>query len=157
MATATKEPTAKKAPAAREHAAPAASHVAAGRYIEAIGRRKTAIARVRLTKGDGKFIVNAAAAKEYFALPRLIIAALKPLTELKIEGAYDVSAQVKGGGIHAQAEAIRLGIARALAEQEPERKKLLRVSGFLTRDSRMVERKKYGLRKARRRPQWAKR
>jgi small subunit ribosomal protein S9 len=150
MATATKEPT-KKAPV---HESAGASKI---RYIEAIGRRKTAIARVRLTKGGGKFSVNEKAAKEYFALPRLIIVALAPLTELKVDSAYDVSAHVTGGGIHAQAEAIRLGIARALIEKEPERKKLLRVSGFLTRDSRMVERKKYGLKKARRRPQWAKR
>lgn len=145
MATVTKEPTKK-----------AAAH-SAGRYVEAIGRRKTAIARVRLTKGDGKFSINEKTPKEYFALPRLITVALMPLTELKVGGAYDVSAHVSGGGIHAQAEAIRLGIARALIEKEPERKKILRVSGFLTRDSRMVERKKYGLKKARRRPQWAKR
>ena len=148
--------SASTASAAATHAAAAHPAAPKNRYIEAIGRRKTAIARVRLTKGDGKFIVNGKAAKEYFMLPRLIINALRPLAELKIEG-YDVSAQVKGGGIHAQAEAIRLGIARAVAEKEPERKKLLRVSGFLTRDSRMVERKKYGLKKARRRPQWAKR
>jgi small subunit ribosomal protein S9 len=160
MATAIKEPTKKTAAAApAEHAAVhAATHPATkGRYIEAIGRRKTAIARVRLTKGDGKLIVNDKAAKEYFALPRLITVAIQPLTELKIVDSYDVSAHVSGGGIHAQAEAIRLGIARALVEGEPDRKKLLRVSGFLTRDSRMVERKKPGLLKARRRPQWAKR
>jgi small subunit ribosomal protein S9 len=140
MAPATKEPTKK-----------------AARYIEAIGRRKTAIARVRVSAGDGKVSVNGKAPKEYFTLPRLVAAALAPLVDLKIDGDYDVSAHVSGGGIHAQAEAIRLGIARAIIEREPERKKLLRVSGFLTRDSRMVERKKYGLLKARRRPQWAKR
>ena len=126
-------------------------------YTEAVGRRKTAIARVRLTKGDGKLVVNGKTAKDYFTLQRLVTSAVQPLTDLKINGDFDISAQVRGGGIHAQAEAIRLGIARALAEREPERKKLLRVSGFLTRDSRMVERKKYGLKKARRRPQWAKR
>ena len=155
MPTTTKTPT--KHPVAKpaaEHAAPA---VRAGRYIEAVGRRKTAIARVRISTGDGKVSVNGKAAKDYFALPRLVVAALAPLTDLKIESMYDMSAKVSGGGIHAQAEAIRLGIARALVEGEPERKQLLRVSGFLTRDSRMVERKKYGLRKARRRPQWAKR
>jgi len=166
MATTAKEPT-KKVPAhapraahanaTHAAAAPALHHVGSGRYIEAVGRRKTAIARVRLTKGDGKVSVNGKAAKDYFALPRLVVAALAPLTDLKIESMYDMSAKVSGGGIHAQAEAIRLGIARALVEGEPERKQLLRVSGFLTRDSRMVERKKYGLRKARRRPQWAKR
>jgi small subunit ribosomal protein S9 len=127
------------------------------RYIEAIGRRKTAIARVRLSSGDGKFVVNGMEPKKYFALPRLAITALSPLTELKIVDGYDVSAKVSGGGIHAQADAIRMGVARAIMEKNPEWKKLLRVSGFLTRDSRMVERKKPGLRKARRRPQWAKR
>ena len=106
--------SASTASAAATHAAAAHPAAPKNRYIEAIGRRKTAIARVRLTKGDGKFIVNGKAAKEYFMLPRLIINALRPLAELKIEG-YDVSAQVKGGGIHAQAEAIRLGIARAVA------------------------------------------
>ena len=157
MATTAKETTKKPAAHASATHAEHAPHVRAGRYIEAIGRRKTAIARVRVSAGDGKVLVNGKAAKEYFTLPRLITAALQPLTDLKIDGSYDVSAHVSGGGTHAQAEAIRLGIARAIAEREPERKKLLRVSGFLTRDSRMVERKKYGLRKARRRPQWAKR
>lgn len=128
-----------------------------GRYIEAVGRRKTAIARVRLTAGSGLVVVNGMAPREYFTLPRLITAALAPLASLKIHQTYDVSAQVSGGGIHAQAEAIRLGIARAIVAREPEWKKRLRVEGFLTRDSRMVERKKYGLKKARRRPQWAKR
>jgi small subunit ribosomal protein S9 len=164
MATETKEPTVKEVTAKKPavHAAPRAAahatgHVGSGRYIEAIGRRKTAIARVRVMKGDGKFSVNGKAPKDYFDLPRLATAALAPLSDLKIDGDYDVSAKVSGGGIHAQAEAIRLGIARAIAEREPERKKVLRASGYLTRDSRMVERKKYGLKKARRRPQWAKR
>jgi len=167
MATPAKEITKeKKAP--REHVAvsrtpashaahPVTGHVGSGRYVEAIGRRKTAIARVRLMKGTGKFSVNGKEPKHYFDLPRLVTAALAPLADLKIDGDYDVSAKVSGGGIHAQAEAIRMGIARAIAEKEPERRKVLRVSGFLTRDSRMVERKKYGLKKARRRPQWAKR
>ena len=152
MATTTKETQKKTATAPA-----AASHSSSVRYIEAVGRRKTAIARVRIMSGDGKVTVNGKAAKEYFSLPRLVTVAIAPLSDLKMEKSYNVSAQVSGGGIHAQAEAIRLGIARAVAEREPERKKLLRVSGFLTRDSRMVERKKYGLRKARRRPQWAKR
>jgi small subunit ribosomal protein S9 len=156
MAIETKELTVKKT-TTHATAARAVGQASAGRYIEAIGRRKTAIARVRVTKGSGKFSVNGKEPKEYFALPRLAIVALAPMTDLKIDGDYDVSAKVSGGGIHAQAEAIRLGIARAIAEREPERKKVLRVSGFLTRDSRMVERKKYGLKKARRRPQWAKR
>lgn len=127
------------------------------RYIEAIGRRKTAIARVRLSAGDGKVVVNDKSPKEYFTLPRLVAAAISPLVELKIDGDFDVSAHVSGGGIHAQADAIRLGIARAIVEKDPAWKLRLRASGYLTRDSRMVERKKPGLLKARRRPQWAKR
>ena len=127
------------------------------RYIEAIGRRKTAIARVRVSVGTGKVVVNDKTSKEYFTLPRLVAAAIAPLVELKLDKDFDVSAHVSGGGIHAQAEAIRLGIARAIVEKNPEWKKILRVSGYLTRDSRMVERKKYGLLGARRRPQWAKR
>jgi len=145
MTPVTKEPTKK-----------VAAH-GAGRYIEAIGRRKTAIARVRVTKGTGTFVVNEGDPVAYFKLPRLVAAAIAPLVELKLNGDFDVSAHVSGGGLHAQADAIRMGIARTIAEREPERKKVLRVSGFLTRDSRMVERKKYGLKKARRRPQWAKR
>ena len=128
----------------------------ANRYIEAVGRRKTAIARVRLSAGDGKLVVNGKTGKEYFTLPRLVAAAVAPLKNLQMD-AFDVSAKVSGGGIHAQAEAIRLGVARAIVEKNPEWKKRLRVEGYLTRDSRMVERKKYGLKKARRRPQWAKR
>lgn len=154
MATPAK-PTIKKAPARAEKISAAAA--SAGRYIEAIGRRKTAIARVRISAGDGKATVNGKEPKHYFTLPRLVVSAFAPLNDLKIKDSYDVSAKVSGGGIHAQAEAIRLGIARAIIVTNPEWKKLLRVSGFLTRDSRMVERKKYGLRKARRRPQWAKR
>ena len=158
MAIATKEPT-KKAPAhaATEHKETVAAPHKAVRYIEAIGRRKTAIARVRVSVGDGKFLVNEKAPKDYFDLPRLIATALAPLTDLQLHKDFDVSAHVKGGGIHAQAEAIRLGIARAIVEKDPAWKLRLRASGFLTRDSRMVERKKPGLRKARRRPQWAKR
>lgn len=127
------------------------------RYTEAVGRRKTAIARVRLMEGSGKMVVNDKKASEYFAVPRLIATMMAPLSELKIERDYDVSVKVSGGGVRAQAGAIRHGLARAVVAREPDRKKLMRVSGYLTRDSRMVERKKYGLRKARRRPQWAKR
>jgi small subunit ribosomal protein S9 len=157
MATATKEPATKKTATAAHPAHEKATHEKAARYIEAIGRRKTAIARVRLSVGDGTVLVNDMDPKKYFTLPRLVAAALAPLTELKIIDGYNVSAHVSGGGIHAQAEAIRLGIARAVVEKNPEWKKILRVSGYLTRDSRMVERKKYGLLGARRRPQWAKR
>jgi len=131
--------------------------IATGRYIEAVGRRKTSIARVRLIKGKGVIIVNGKDLKVYFPLARLHNIVQIPLQELKLADMFDVSAKVSGGGIHAQAEAIRHGLARALIIAEPDFKKRLRVSGFLTRDSRMVERKKYGLKKARRAPQWAKR
>ncbi|MGB7957519.1 MAG: 30S ribosomal protein S9 [Minisyncoccia bacterium] len=125
--------------------------------MESVGRRKTAIARVRLSPGTGKFTTNGKEAKQYFSLPRLVADAISPLTRLKIAGEWDISAQVSGSGIHAQAGAVRLGVARALVKKDEEYKKLLRVFGFMTRDSRMVERKKYGLKKARRSPQWAKR
>lgn len=148
-----KKPAVKRAPAAKEHKAPRSG----GKYVEAVGRRKTSVARVRLTEGGGKMSVNDRDAKSYFGMPRLIADAKAPLTGLKIAENWDVSAKVTGGGVHAQAGAIRLGVARALVKKNEEWKKLLRTDGFLTRDSRMVERKKYGKKKARRSPQWAKR
>jgi|SRR3990167_9202855 len=127
-----------------------------GRYIEGIGRRKTAVARVRLVKGEGKVFVGDRALKDYFQVPRLRDAVMAPFTRLKIDN-FDVRAKVQGGGVNSQAEAIRLGIARALVASDASLKKQLRTLGFMTRDSRAVERKKYGLKKARRSPQWAKR
>jgi small subunit ribosomal protein S9 len=126
------------------------------RYTEAVGRRKTSIARVRITPGTGKFVVNSKSAEAYFTLPRLVQAAKSPLVQLQLE-AFDVSVKVSGGGIHAQADAVRLGISRAIILKDPTWKPRLRTMGFLTRDSRMVERKKYGKLGARRSPQWAKR
>ena len=142
----------KKISAPHEHKASSKG----GRYVEAVGRRKTAIARVRIFAGDGKMVVNEKDVKKYFVSPRQSAAAIAPFVDLKIEK-FDASVHVRGGGIHAQAEAIRLGLSRALIIKDPEWKKRLRTVGFLTRDSRMVERKKYGLKKARRAPQWAKR
>ena len=143
------------------HAPHAASAGAAhpkksSRYTEAVGRRKTAIARVRLSAGSGKMTVNGKDAKAYFTLPRLVAAAKAPVEHLKLDE-YDISVKVAGGGIHAQAEAVRLGLARAIVAKSPDWKPQLRTMGYMTRDSRMVERKKYGKRKARRSPQWAKR
>jgi len=136
---------------------PAAAHAAkGGRYTEAVGRRKTAIARVRIHAGTGKVMVNGKSLNAYFVLPRLAADAKSPLDQLKLSE-YDVTVNVHGGGIHAQAGAIRLGISRAIIAKSPDWKPRLRTMGFLTRDSRMVERKKYGLNKARRAPQWAKR
>jgi len=128
------------------------------RYFEATGRRKTATARVRLyTKGDKVAIVNNIPAKEYFGTDSLVKAALDSLDKMKSLDRFRIVAVVKGGGIKAQAEAVRHGIARALTVFNPDYRKRLRKAGFLTRDPRMKERKKPGLRRARRAPQWSKR
>ena len=128
------------------------------RYFEAVGRRKTAVARIRLfTKGDITTVVNERPFKEYFPTLELQTIVEDPLKKMKSEGRFRVSAKVSGGGIHAQAEAIRLGISRALTVFNPEFRKRLKRSGLLTRDARQVERKKFGLKKARRAPQWQKR
>jgi len=129
----------------------------AERYTEGVGRRKTVVARVRLISGHGEFFVNKIKLADYFRVPRLRATALNPVEKLKLSDKFDVSAKVSGGGIVAQAEAVRLGLSRALALKNADFKKRLRKLGFLTRDSRMVERKKYGLKKARRAPQWQKR
>lgn len=128
------------------------------KYIEAIGRRKTAVARVRVTLGGSKasFTVNDKPLDEYFPLAEHQMVARESLTSTKTEGAT-VTVQAKGGGIHAQAEAIRLGIARALITSDKEFRTTLKPAGFLMRDPRKVERKKPGLKKARKSPQWAKR
>ncbi len=125
--------------------------------MEATGRRKTAIARVRIVAGKGTVTVNGKDLKHYFSLPRLVAAAVAPLVQLNLAKNYDVSVKVSGGGINAQAEAIRHGLSQAIVMADVAWKPRLRAMGYMTRDSRMVERKKYGLRKARRAPQWAKR
>lgn len=130
---------------------------ASPRYMEGVGRRKTAVARVRIAKGKAAFRVNEKDVNVYFPIPRLMKDAIAPLERLKRLGEYSVSVHVSGGGPSAQAGAVRHGLARALVKAEEELKKQLRALGFLTRDSRMVERKKYGLKKARRAPQWQKR
>ncbi len=132
------------------------AHKSALRYTEAVGRRKTAIARVRIMAGTGKMTVNDKDVKAYFTLPRLVASARAPFDQLKIVD-MDVTVHISGGGLHAQAEAVRLGLARAIVSKDAEWKPRLRTIGFMTRDSRMVERKKYGKKKARRSPQWAKR
>jgi small subunit ribosomal protein S9 len=161
MATTTPSSAAKKetkhVPAHPTAAHAAVSHATKpGRYTEAVGRRKTAIARVRIMKGDGKVTVNGKDLKHYFVLARHAAAARSPLDQLKLVD-FDVTVHVAGGGIHSQADAIRLGLSRAIVAKDPEWKPRLRTIGFMTRDSRMVERKKYGKKKARRSPQWAKR
>jgi len=128
-----------------------------GRYFEGVGRRKTAVARVRISEGKPEAVVNDKEAGKFFQVERLMKTALSPLEGLKLADKFAVRATVRGGGVKAQAEAVRHGLARALVIFDSGLKTRLRVMGFLTRDSRMVERKKYGLKKARRAPQWAKR
>ncbi|MCX6789112.1 MAG: 30S ribosomal protein S9 [Candidatus Gribaldobacteria bacterium] len=127
------------------------------RYIETVGRRKTSSARVRLyTQGTKSITVNDQPYGEYF--PKFLHKTIEDsLDKLKCLGKFGVSAVVSGGGLVGQAEAIRHGIARALVELNPYFKKRLKKSGYLTRDPRMRERKKFGLKRARRAPQWSKR
>lgn len=127
------------------------------KYIEGIGRRKTATARVRIYEEKGDFIVNDKPLNKYFMIERFIKTAFEPFELLRLKDKFAVSAKVSGGGIMSQAEAIRHGLSRALVKYDESFKKLLREAGFLTRDPRMVERKKYGLKKARKSPQWQKR
>jgi small subunit ribosomal protein S9 len=121
------------------------------------GRRKTAVARVRVMPGDGKITVNGRDYTEYFPRPAYQATLRAPLEVLEAGSRYDVIAQVDGGGPTGQAEAVRHGIARALAEESQESRGEMKGAGLLTRDARAVERKKYGLKKARKRPQFSKR
>ena len=123
----------------------------------ATGRRKNSTAKVRLIPGEGKIIVNQKDFKEYFNREALTTMIVEPLKLTNTESAYDVVAQLLGGGITGQAGALRHGISRALLEINEEFRDTLKREGFLTRDSRMKERKKYGLKKARKRPQFSKR
>ena len=121
------------------------------------GRRKTAVARVRIMPGDGKITVNGRDYTEYFPRSIYQTTVTAPLQILEAQNRYDVVAQVHGGGPTGQADAVRHGIARALAEESQEARSELKEAGLLTRDARAVERKKYGLKKARKRPQFSKR
>lgn len=126
------------------------------KYIEAVGRRKTASARVRITEAKSASIkVNNKDAGDYFPLPTMLDTISAPFKT--VGGAYAVTAVVKGGGHKAQAEAVRMGISRALVEMDGAFRKDLKLKGFLTRDQRGKERKKFGLKAARRAPQWSKR
>ena len=125
--------------------------------IRAVGRRKTSVARVILAPGSGKIVVNDRPIEQYFPLDTLRSDVVKPLEVTQSMGKYDVRINVEGGGSTGQAGAIRLSIARALLEMSEENRALLRGAGFLTRDPRMVERKKYGQKKARKRFQFSKR
>ncbi|WP_416148214.1 30S ribosomal protein S9 [Salipaludibacillus sp. HK11] len=121
------------------------------------GRRKNSVARVRLVPGDGKIMINKRDINDYFDLETLKVIVKQPLNETQTEGTYDVLVNVDGGGYTGQAGAIRHGVARALLKADPEFRDSLKKAGYLTRDSRMKERKKYGLKGARRAPQFSKR
>ncbi|MBI4079963.1 30S ribosomal protein S9 [Candidatus Kaiserbacteria bacterium] len=128
----------------------------ASTYTEATGRRKTATARVRISEAkSASMVVNGKPAEQYFPLQTMVKTAYAPMQILG--SSYAVSVKVRGGGLKAQAEAVRHGLSRAIAEIVPEQRKDLKVHGFLKRDPRAKERKKFGLKAARRAPQWSKR
>ena len=124
---------------------------------QAVGRRKKAIARVRLIPGDGKIIINKRTIDDYFGYETLKTVVRQPLVLTETEGKYDIIVNCKGGGFTGQAGAIRHGIARALVKADEDLKPSIKKAGYLTRDPRMKERKKYGLKAARRAPQFSKR
>ncbi len=126
-------------------------------YHYGLGRRKCAVARVRLVPGDGRVVVNNKPVAEYFGRPALEAVVRAPLTEAALPVAYNVIVKVVGGGHAGQAGAIRHGVARALVRMDEALRPLMRRSGFLTRDPRVKERKKYGLKRARKAPQYTKR
>lgn len=125
--------------------------------INTVGRRKTAVARIYMQPGKGDITINGRELQTYFPTEVLQIILNQPFNLTSNSGQYDVKVNVRGGGIAGQAEAVRLAISRALVEVSADNKPALKKEGFLTRDSRMVERKKYGRRKARRRFQFSKR
>ncbi|HAA13906.1 MAG TPA: 30S ribosomal protein S9 [Cytophagales bacterium] len=125
--------------------------------INTIGRRKTSVARLYMQAGGGNIEVNKRALEDYFPSDILQTIVKQPLVLVNVDGAWDIKINVDGGGPAGQAEAVRLAISRALVEVDPEHRPPLKKEGFLTRDPRMVERKKYGRRKARRRFQFSKR
>ena len=159
MTEAKKTTTTKKAAPAKKAAvkkAPVASVKLTGATY-ATGKRKDSVARVYLMPGKGNIIVNDTPMTEYFRRPVLQMIIAQPFGVTKREGAYDVHAMVMGGGLSGQAGAVKHGISKALEKAEPELRAALKAAGFLTRDSRVVERKHYGYRKARRSTQFSKR
>ncbi len=160
--TAVKKAVAHKAPAEADQekavAKQAPKHtIAAGRYIFATGRRKTAVSNVRLFEGKGDFVVNKKPLKQYFNYSYHQDLISKPLEVTGLMGKYYFTTHINGGGQNSQAEALRHGIAVALSKISEDVRKVLKKNGFLTRDDRKKERKKPGLKRARRSPQWAKR
>jgi small subunit ribosomal protein S9 len=125
--------------------------------VQSTGRRKRAVARVRLRPGTGQIVVNTRPIEQYFPTATHRMVASEPLRLTSTDEVYDVDATLDGGGVTGQAGALRMGIARALIELDPEMRPLLKKSGLLTRDAREKESKKYGLKKARKAPQYSKR
>ena len=162
-----KKATTAKTTAAAKPAAPKTTKTAAAKApvantklsgsVYATGKRKDSIARVYLTPGKGNITINGIAMKTYFKRPVLQMILVQPFDVTKRDGAYDVVAKVIGGGLSGQAGAVKHGISKALEKAEPELRKALKAAGFLTRDSRVVERKHYGFHKARRSTQFSKR
>lgn len=124
---------------------------------QTVGRRKESVARVRLRDGAGRVVLNGRALEDYFPTMAIRMRVMEPMQITQTQGRFDVDAQLEGGGVNGQADALRLGIARALIEYDPDMRPTLKKAGLLTRDARAVERKKYGLRKARRAKQYTKR
>jgi small subunit ribosomal protein S9 len=122
-----------------------------------VGRRKTSVVRVRLREGTGKVVLNGRALEDYFPTMANRLRVLEPMKVAGVEGQFDVEAKLEGGGVTGQVDGIRLAIARALIDNDLSLRPALKKAGLLTRDARAVERKKYGLRKARRAPQYTKR
>ncbi len=125
--------------------------------VQATGRRKESVARVRLRDGSGQVTLNGKALEAFFPTMAVRMKVLEPLNITQTQGRYDVDATLDGGGTTGQADALRLGISRALVALDPDLRPTLRKAGLLTRDPRVVESKKYGLKKARRAPQYTKR
>ncbi len=125
--------------------------------IQATGRRKESVARVRFVEGSGQVTLNGKPLEAYFPTMATRMRVMEPLTLTQTQGLYDIEASLSGGGTTGQADALRLGISRGLIELDPELRPALKKAGMLTRDSRIVESKKYGLKKARRAPQYTKR
>jgi len=151
-----KKATAEKATKTTAAKAPVAAAKLSG-AIYATGKRKDSVARVYLTPGKGNITINGVEMKKYFKRPVLQMILVQPFDVTKRDGAYDVVAMVMGGGLSGQAGAVKHGISKALEKAEPDLRKALKVAGFLTRDSRVVERKHYGYHKARRSTQFSKR
>jgi|TARA_X000000368_G_scaffold338218_1_gene276147 small subunit ribosomal protein S9 len=125
--------------------------------IHTIGRRKASVARLYITEGKGNFVINGKDYKEYFPLETLQFKIHQPFKVVELDGKYDIKVNVHGGGINGQADAIKLAIARSLCEIDAENRPALKAEGLLTRDPRVVERKKPGQKKARKKFQWVKR